>query len=99
MQSKMCVLIFSPRNLSFFFVLLSQPVFSLKSLIYFARLIFKGDNCTYIIFFIKYALNIGLGPDTCEVICFKLGLMLDTNKFYCIIPAWMTITFTQGHSI
>ena len=35
--------------------------------------------------------------DTCEQICFKLGMMLDTTRLYSFIPAWMTLMFTQGH--
>ena len=37
--------------------------------------------------------------DTCEPICFKLGIMLNTTKHYSLIPVLMTLMFTQGHRI
>ena len=49
--------------------------------------------------FIKYALNIIMCPDTCEPICFKLGMMLNTTKRYSLIPVWMASIFTQDHSV
>ena len=30
----------------------------------------------------KYTINIVMCQDTCEPICFKLGIMLDTTKLY-----------------
>ena len=41
-------------------------------------------------------MNIVLCQETCEPICFKLGIMLDTTKLYSLIPVWM---FPQGHRI
>ena len=37
--------------------------------------------------------------DTCEPICFRLGMMLNTTKVCCFIPVWMTLIFTQGHRV
>ena len=34
----------------------------------------------------KRVTNIVLCWDTCEPICFKLSIMLDTAKFYSLIP-------------
>ena len=28
----------------------------------------------------------------------RLGKMIDTTEFYCVIPAWMILAFIQGHS-
>ena len=47
----------------------------------------------------KYAINIVLRQDTCELICFKLGMTLNTTEVYSLIPAWKTLMFTQGHKI
>ena len=47
--------------------------------------------------FVEYTFNIFLCQDTCELICFKLGMMQDTTKLYKLIPVWMTLMFTQGH--
>ena len=35
-----------------------------------------------------------LCQDICELICFKLGMMLDITKLYIMIPVWMTVMFT-----
>ena len=51
------------------------------------------------LFFMKNAFHIGLHQDTCEPICFKFGLMLDTPKLYGMIPVKMTLTFSQGHRV
>ena len=56
----------------------------------------KGKNSADVIF-IKYMINIVKCQDTCESVCFKLGMMLDTTKLYSLIPVWMTLVFTQGH--
>ena len=42
--------------------------------------------------------NIGLYSDFDRLICFKLGLMIETTKLYIFILIWMTLTFIQGHS-
>ena len=47
--------------------------------------------------FIKYAFNIGLHQDICELICFKLGMMQYMIKLNSIIQVCMTLTFTEGH--
>ena len=48
-------------------------------------------------YFMKYMFNIVMHQDTCEPICFKLGMVLNTTKLYSLIPIWMTLMFTQGH--
>ena len=35
--------------------------------------------------FIKYRINIVLCQDTCQLICFKLGMILDTTIVYSLI--------------
>ena len=45
----------------------------------------------------KYTFIIVMYQDTCEPVCFKLGVMLNTTKFYSLIPLLMTLMFTQGH--
>ena len=49
--------------------------------------------------FMTYMFNIVMYRDTCDPICFKLGMMLHTTKLYCLIPVWMTLMFSQGHRI
>ena len=39
--------------------------------------------CVCVCVFKKYTINIGLCLDTCELICFKLGVMLDTASLQC----------------
>ena len=52
---------------------------------------------------IKKNLNIALHPDTYVPISFELGMMLDTTKGYCSIPALQydsslnDSSFAQGH--
>ena len=46
--------------------------------------------------FVKYMNNIVLCCDTCEPICFKLGV-LDMTILCSLIPAWMNLMFAQGH--
>ena len=47
----------------------------------------------------KYTLYIIVCQGTCELICFKLGMMLKTTKLYSVIPGWMLLVFAQGHRI
>ena len=47
--------------------------------------------------FMKYMFNIVMCQDTCEPICFKLWMILDTTKLYSLISSWITLMFTQGH--
>ena len=47
----------------------------------------------------KYMFNIVMCQDTCEWICFELGMMLSTTKLYSLIPVWMNLMFTQGYKI
>ena len=42
--------------------------------------------------------HIGLYLDIYGLIFFfDLGLMIETTKFYILIPVWITLTFNQGH--
>ena len=37
--------------------------------------------------------------DTSELICFKLGMMLNTTQLYTLIPDRMILMFLQGHGV
>ena len=45
--------------------------------------------------FRKGTVNIVLCQYSCELICFKLGMMIDSTKLYNLIPVWMTLMFTK----
>ena len=45
---------------------------------FFAQVLLKGD-------FMKYSFNIVICEDTCQPICFKLGVMLNTTELYTLI--------------
>ena len=47
-------------------------------------------------FYEIHTFNIVVCQDTYELICFKLGMMLNTTKLYRLISVWMTLVFTQG---
>ena len=49
--------------------------------------------------FMNCTINIIMCQDTCERICFKLGMMLNTTKLYTLIPVSITLVFTQGHRV
>ena len=60
--------------------MLPQPVGLLKlMLIVFAQVLFKGENSATVIF-MKYTFDIVMCQDTCNLICFKLGMMLNILK-------------------
>ena len=65
--------------------------------IQYVQIIFKGKNSADFFFFLMYIINIVLCRDTCEPICFKLGMVLDTTTLYSLIPVCMALMFTQGH--
>ena len=46
------------------------------------------DDC------IKNIFKIGFCSDSCEMISFKLGLMIDMTELYLLIPVRMTLPFT-----
>ena len=46
-------------------------------------------------YFMEYTFNIVLCQDTCEPICYKLGMMLSTTKLCCLIPVWVTLMFAR----
>ena len=48
--------------------------------------------------FMKYRFDIVMLKDTCESVCFKLDVMLNT-KLNSLIPVSMTLMYTQGHRI
>ena len=37
--------------------------------------------------------------DTCKLICFKHGIVLNMTKLCILIPVWMTLIYTQGHRV
>ena len=43
--------------------------------------------------------NIVMYQDSCELICFKLCMILDTTKLHSLIPIWMTLMFIQDHRV
>ena len=43
--------------------------------------------------------KIALCLDASELICFKLGMMIDMTKLPILIPVWSTLTLTQGHRV
>ena len=45
--------------------------------------------------FMKYTLNTVMCQDTCEPICFKLGMNQSTIKLHSLIPVWMTLMFSH----
>ena len=47
----------------------------------------------------KYTFYIVMHQDTCVMICFKLGIMLNCTKLYSLILVWMTWMFAQGHRV
>ena len=53
----------------------------------------------YLGYSVGYTLNTGLCTDTYEPIPFKSAMMLGTTKLNNSIPVWMTLTFTQGHTV
>ena len=62
-------------------------------------LIFKGENLTYAISLEKLiAFIMGLYSNMYRPISLKLGVMIETTKFYILISVWMTVTVIQGHS-
>ena len=65
---------------------LPQPVVLLKHvLIIFCMIDGQGRELDFYDC-MKYTLNIGRHPDTNELICFKLGMMLNTTKVLSTIP-------------
>ena len=45
---------------------------------------------------IEYTFSTGLCRDSCEVICFRCGMIVDTTELYSMIIVWMTLAVTQG---
>ena len=44
-------------------------------------------------------LMVGLRSDAYEPVCFKHGMMIDMIRLCMLIPAWMTLIFTQGYRV
>ena len=63
------------------FSVLPQPVWFVEAHanIYFAQVLFKGENSAEVILW-NIVISMVMCQDTCEPICFKLGLMLSTAK-------------------
>ena len=67
-----------------FFVLFCF-VFVCFFLLFFCRCVIQGiELCWYD--FMKYTFYIVMCQDSCEPICFKVGMMLNTIKLYSFIP-------------
>ena len=66
--------------------LLPQAVGVLKLMLNLLRTICIQRRELYSRDCVKYIFNTGLRGDTCEQICFRLGMMLDTTKLYRMIP-------------
>ena len=79
--------------------MMQQPVGLLKLMLNLFRTISVQWRELYVCNFIKYTFNIGLHQDTCEPICFKLGMMLGTTKLFRMIPIKVTFTISQGHRV
>ena len=78
-------------------IVLPQPVGFLKLMQNkFVQVLFKWENSTWLY---GIDVNIILCLDTCEAICFKVGMMLNTTEVYSLIQLWMTVMFTQGHKV
>ena len=43
----------------------------------------------------KYAINIVVCLDICELIYLKLEMMLNATKLYSLIPVWITLMFVM----
>ena len=66
---------------------------------YFCTILYSREK-TLLTWFCKiYIFNIVLRLDTCGLICFRLGMVLNMTKFYSLIPVWMTLMFTQGYRV
>ena len=73
--------------------------FALLFRLYVVYSIFKGENPTYVILLgKKTTFNIDLYSDIYRLISFKLGMVIETTKFYILKSVWMTLTLIQGHS-
>ena len=48
---------------------------------------------------IKYTIDAVLCRNTCEPICFKVGVMPDSTRLYSLILVLITLMFTQGHRV
>ena len=46
-----------------------------------------------------FKFNSGLCLDSYELMCFKIGVMLDMTKRYSLVPVCMTLIFSQGHKV
>ena len=53
----------------------------------------------YLGYSVGYTLNTGLCTDAYEPIPFKSAMTLGTTKLNNSILVWMTLTFTQGHTV
>ena len=56
----------------------------------FCRNNIQGRELCWHDFYAICTFNIIMCQDTCEPVCFKLGVMLDTTQLYSLIPVWVT---------
>ena len=91
------------------FTILPQPVGLLKLLLnlVFTIKIQMRKHCWWCFIFYgggkkkkkKKYIYMGVCQDTCELIWFKHGMMLDRTKVCSMIPVLMILKFTQGHRV
>ena len=53
---------------------------------------------SYLCDLVKNTCSADMDLDIYRQISFKLGVMIETNELYILIPKWMTLIFIQGHS-
>ena len=98
---KTLVFIFSQIFVSIWmeFSMLTQPVGLLKLILnlFYTSNIQGRVLCRYD--FMNYTFNINMFQDTCEPICFKVGVMLNSTKLCSLIQVWKTVMFTLCHRI
>ena len=79
------------------FSMLSQPAGSLKLLLHlFCISTTQGRELCWRDF-MTYTFGIVVCQDTCEPICFKLGVMLNTTEVCSLILVWIIVSFSQSH--
>ena len=79
------------------FNMLPQPVGLLKLMQKWFAQVQGRELCSHK--FLKYMFDIVMCQDTCIQMCVKLGMILNSTKFYSLIPEWMTLMCTQGHRV
>ena len=87
-KSRTCALIFSQSSQSILmkFSLLPQLIGVLKLMLELLLMINIQGEEFHMRDFMKYTFNIGLHRNTCEPICFKPVMMLDTTNLNSMFP-------------